>query len=145
MQEHDKQEEFNPDLPVESQEEPQVSPNGKKPAFDDMARKEIAETARAAEAAQLRLVDLVFNPDDEHLLEMTDIPTSQTERIILAKFQELAPMILASNGEMDAIEILLLIRHRVYRARSRKLVIDAHKFMTAEKENASEEKDKWFG
>ena len=133
--------EFDPDLPVEEQ----AKPNGHEPAFDDMARKDIAESARMAEAAQLRLTDLVFNPDDEHLLEMTDIPTAQTERIILAKFQELAPLILTSNGSMSAIELLLKIRHRIYRARSRKLIIDAHKFMSAEKDNNKEVEDKWFG
>ena len=142
----DEEKEFNPDLPPEEQGEPDVKPNGNKPAaFDDMARKEVTEVARAAEAAQLRLVDLVFNPDEEHLMEMTDIPTSQTERIILTKFQALAPMILASNGEIDAIEVLLEIRNRVYRARSRKLIIDAHKFMTAEKENSKEIEDKLWG
>jgi hypothetical protein len=135
--------EFDPDLPVEEQEQPK--PNGHEPAFDDMARKDIADTARMADAAQLRLTDLVFNPDDAHLSEMTDVPTSHTERIILAEFQRMVPDILASNGEMDAIEELMKIRHRVYRARGRKLIIDAHKFMTAEKDNSKEVEDKWFG
>lgn len=143
MLEDKEEKEFDPDLPVEEQEQPK--PNGHEPAFDDMARKDIAESARMAEAAQLRLTDLVFNPDDEHLLEMTDIPTAQTERIILAKFQELAPLILTSNGSMSAIELLLKIRHRIYRARSRKLIIDAHKFMSAEKDSSKEVEDKWFG
>ena len=57
----------------------------------------------------------------------------------------MVPDILASNGEMDAIEELMKIRHRVYRARGRKLIIDAHKFMTAEKDNSKEPEDKWFG
>jgi hypothetical protein len=133
--------EFDPDLPVEEQ----AKPNGHEPDFDDMARKDIAESARMAEAAQLRLTDLVFNPDDAHLSEMTDVPTSHTERIILAEFQRMVPDILASNGEMDAIEELMKIRHRVYRARGRKLIIDAHKFMTAEKDSSKEVEDKWFG
>ena len=137
------EQEFDPDLPVE--EQPKPSGNGHEPPFNDMARKDIAETARMAEAAQLRLTDLVFNPDDSHLSEMTDVPTSQTERIILAEFQKIVPDILASNGQMDAIEELMKIRHRVYRARGRKLIIDAHKFMTAEKDTSKEVEDKWFG
>ena len=141
MLEDKEEKEFDPDLPVEEQ----PKKNGHEPAFDDMARKDIAETARMADAAQLRLTDLVFNPDDAHLSEMTDVPTSQTERIILAEFQKIVPDILASNGEMDAIEELMRIRHRIYRARSRKLIIDAHKFMTAEKDNSKEVEDKWFG
>ena len=141
MLEDKEEKEFDPDLPVEEQ----PKPNGHEPAFDDMARKDIAESARMAEAAQLRLTDLVFNPDDAHLSEMTDVPTSHTERIILAEFQKIVPDILASNGEMDAIEELMRIRHRVYRARGRKLIIYAHKFMTAEKDSSKEVEDKWFG
>lgn len=137
-------EEFNPDIPIEEQE---AKPNGSKPdaGFDDMARREVADTARAADAAQLRLTDLVFNPDAEHLLEMTDIPTSQTERIIMAELLKELPDILASNGNMDIMEELLKIRNKVYRARSRKLIIDAHKFMSAEKENSKEIEDKLWG
>jgi hypothetical protein len=138
--------EFNPDLPIEGQEEPRVQPNGNKPGgFDDMARQEVTQTARAAEAAQLRLTDLVFNPDDDHLMEMTDIPACQTEKIILAEFQSRIPEILSSNGELDAIEELMKIRNRVYRARGRKLIIDAHKFMSAEKDNSKEIEDKLWG
>ena len=138
--------EFNPDLPTEDQEEPQVQPDGHKPeGFNDMARQDITQTARAAEAAQIRLVDLVFNPDAAHLMEMTDIPSSQTEKIILAEFQSRIPEILSSNGEMDAIEELMKIRNTVYRARNRKLIIDAHKFMSAEKENNKEIEDKLWG
>lgn len=133
--------EFDPDKPLEPQKH---KDNGDKP-FDDMVNQNVEGAARMADAAQIRLTDLVFNPDDEHLCEMTDIPNSQTEKMILARLQAKLPEILSSNGEMDIMEELLKIRDRVYRARGRKLVVDAHKFMAAEKENSKEVEDKLWG